>query len=930
MTAYIFTLILSLLVLNLHIVSVEMLDRDKNVFMNVEDFKTIKRSESFSKISQAYSFINEENDKSSYLGFGDEAMFFKEVDDTWELAHLAENIYLAEEGEKTTFDASLLGVTSPFFPFLVCMSTISESVKKSGFNRLKLLAERFGNIDSEDVLNTTIYTETEYLLAAQRWSDFGLDNYTTAGTNSAVYPMYNADERSCFAFRSLASEAEKTATYSYGKGSQAVEESDNAMHGEEFLVIPFTDSMKLEQGILEDIERIFNEFNNDKAMSANISSNLHSFTERTHEIKLSIQLSPGAGDGTIETSNKLAEDVTDTARNLASQYYRQDNIFGGGTRHLRRNYEKTANSSTDSRENVKRTSLLRRLLERNYEAGVYYSENNMSRRGLMEQYDDSSTKGICENILTPMDFESYFLGNAFDLTIDVTAKLNSDFHQEQDIHKCYLLFLKALTHQPDVLSVAMIPKFQLFNDDVSQIIQGGTENDPNPFHDMGYTGKGQVVAVSDAGLNMDSCYFKSNSALPKNGKIRKNQRKVIQYIIADKADHKPTGSHGSHVTGTIAGVRSYDWKNPSANDKGNGVAPGAKISFMDIGSGTGLFPPSNLKILIEPPKAAGARIFSASWGDNYKLGSYSYYSNRFDEYLYLNQDLFITFASGNFGEKGIAYPSTAKNVVCVGASYTDNVTLAHFSSRGEVEGNRIKPDIIAPGSPVYSASGTSSCKLIKSSGTSMATPVISGSVSIIRQYLQEHNMTMPSGSLLRSILINGGKKLDTGVPYDNNQGFGLINLKSSLPLPTHNLISLFCQNLETVKEGCTNEFEIQIEKNETNCNTALSVTLVYTDPPGPSIMNDLDLEVERKDDGRIFYPNPIVGKGTFKDKLNNVERVRVRNQEQKHEDEFIIRITGTNMIQSAIKYSVAVTGCFKVSQNITDFNNTLFIASEEI
>ena len=105
-------------------------------------------------------------------------------------------------------------------------------------------------------------------------------------------------------------------------------------------------------------------------------------------------------------------------------------------------------------------------------------------------------------------------------------------------------------------------------------------------------------------------------------------------------------------------MRSYDWKNPSANDKGNGVAPGAKISFMDIGSGTGLFPPSNLKILIEPPKAAGARIFSASWGDNYKLGSYSYYSNRFDEYLYLNQDLFITFASGNFGEKGIAYPST--------------------------------------------------------------------------------------------------------------------------------------------------------------------------------------------------------------------------------------------------------------------------------
>jgi len=493
-----------------------------------------------------------------------------------------------------------------------------------------------------------------------------------------------------------------------------------------------------------------------------------------------------------------------------------------------------------------------------------------------------------------------------------------------------LLFVKSISHQPEVLSVSTIPKFKLFNDDLNQIIQGGTENNPKPFHKRGYTGKGQVVAVSDAGLNLDSCYFKANATLPKNGQIRKNHRKIIQYIVAG-GDDKPTGSHGSHVTGTIAGKKSYDGIKPSANTKGNGVAPDAKISFMDIGRGIELNPPSSVKLMIEAPKKAGAYIFSASWGDTNKLGSYSFYSNRFDEYLYLNQDLFVTFAAGNFGDKGIAYPSTAKNVIAVGASHTvfDDVGIAHFSSRGEIEGNRIKPDVLAPGAPVYSASGRASCTLIKSSGTSMATPVVSGSVAIIRQYLKSFNMTRPSGPLLKSILLNGGKKIDTidTLPYDNNQGFGVMNLKLTLPLNGYNRFKLFCQDLQELSEGSTNEFQIKIKKNDNTCNNGLSITLVYFDPPAPSIMNDLDLEIERVKDAKIFYPNPIVGKGGFKDKFNNVERVRIRNTLQEDEDLFLVRVIGTNMIQSKIKYSLAITGCFEVDdKNVTDQSNALFVS----
>ena len=174
--------ILFLLIFNRFVSGVEMINRNKNVFMDVEKFKEIKRSESFLQISKAYSFMGNNDNKTSYSYSGDEAMFFQEIEDAWSLAYLAESIYLEDkDDEKTSFDSLLLDVTSPFFPFLVCMSTAtSESSKKSGFNRLKILAERFGAIIGNE--DEQLYTDSDYETAAKKWSDFGLENLNTAGS----------------------------------------------------------------------------------------------------------------------------------------------------------------------------------------------------------------------------------------------------------------------------------------------------------------------------------------------------------------------------------------------------------------------------------------------------------------------------------------------------------------------------------------------------------------------------------------------------------------------------------------------------------------------------------------------------------------------------------------------------------------------------
>lgn len=136
-------------------------------------------------------------------------------------------------------------------------------------------------------------------------------------------------------------------------------------------------------------------------------------------------------------------------------------------------------------------------------------------------------------------------------------------------------------------------------------------------------------------------------------------------------------------------------------------------------------------------------------------GEQYYYGEDFDKYLYDNPSLIIFFAAGNSKESAptmtLTRQATIKNVVSVGAgndvtaltvSYTEipyfqtigestftstNVDyVAYFSSNGPTYDGRMKPDIVAPGAAITSASsngdGGRSCNLVDKQGTSMASP----------------------------------------------------------------------------------------------------------------------------------------------------------------------------------------------------------------
>ena len=78
---------------------------------------------------------------------------------------------------------------------------------------------------------------------------------------------------------------------------------------------------------------------------------------------------------------------------------------------------------------------------------------------------------------------------------------------------------------------------------------------------------------------------------------------MIQYVNYSGSGGDLNNGHGSHVAGTVAGMSL------SGGNVYRGMAPGAKLSFFDIGTlGGELAVPNDLsKLLFKPAHSSGAR-----------------------------------------------------------------------------------------------------------------------------------------------------------------------------------------------------------------------------------------------------------------------------------------------------------------------------------
>ena len=449
----------------------------------------------------------------------------------------------------------------------------------------------------------------------------------------------------------------------------------------------------------------------------------------------------------------------------------------------------------------------------------------------------------------------------------------------------------------------------------------------------GLTGAGQVVGVGDSGLDTGN----TNTIHPD---FLHRIRAAFGLVSAvDWSDHN---GHGTHTTGSILG-------NGEAYSNGlyRGVAYEAEVVFQALGDTNGassVFTPSPLTRLFIQAYSNDARIHSDSWGSNAE-GAYDSSSRYVDEFMWDYDDMLILFSAGNAGRDtnstgviewgSMGSPATAKNCLSVGAAeslrasgsggYSDKIWgtgswlpkypadpirsdlvstpwdgtnrgMAAFSSRGPCDDQRIKPDVVAPGTDIISCRshvpgagtlwGTGTGLLANSAsndycfsgGTSMATPLTAGAAALVRQYVEEtRSITNPSAALLKALLIGGARSMDPG-QYGTNEyreisgapniveGWGHVNLGSSI-FPEEDRQNLLADR-HTVHTGETNSYAI-ILTNE----SPVTVTLVWSDYPAAAasalqLVNDLDVRLIDPD-GAVTYPNGLGGA----DHTNNVERI---------------------------------------------------------
>ncbi|WP_223788905.1 S8 family serine peptidase [Marinicella meishanensis] len=574
-------------------------------------------------------------------------------------------------------------------------------------------------------------------------------------------------------------------------------------------------------------------------------------------------------------------------------------------------------------------------------AGNYRNAYKLSP-GLWQSAKSSQDKAT----QSPMKLELMgFPGVSSERLLQTIAKLAPDFAvlAARDLKQQSYLQLSVdhdrqnnllkLVAMADVMWVAKHQPDQYHNiDSVGPIQANNPDITAATIWDQDLIGTGQIVAVVDSGLDRNQDFFSqyntgsgsvgklyTDASTPPVGQVGEinEDHKIIAYYIQPGAsaydddsscgeDGTPTGFHGTHVAGTVAGDSGTAATATSPNyDNGDGMAPHAQILFQDIGNTeTGCLTAGDTRYEMHlQAAAAGASISSNSYGftvEDPADEAYYFSDYQFDLASYELEDLLIVVSAGNEANQGLSHPGHAKNVVTVGAlGHGSSLQTASFSSRGYAHDDRIKPDVMAPGVGIISAdgdldnsvppSGTNN-GLSAKSGTSMATPTVSGGLALMRQYFTDGfypsgnrnsaHAIEPSGSLLKSTLLNG--TLLTRSP-SIDQGWGRIFLDNNLYFDgdDRTLRIWDMPNADGLKSGDELKFDVQVAAGE-----PFRATLTWFDPPpltssGQALINDLNLEV--RFNGQVFkgnnWSNSESKEGGAADALNNVEQIHLSEPE---------------------------------------------------
>ncbi len=131
----------------------------------------------------------------------------------------------------------------------------------------------------------------------------------------------------------------------------------------------------------------------------------------------------------------------------------------------------------------------------------------------------------------------------------------------------------------------------------------------------------------------------------------------------------------------------------------------------------------------------------------------------------------------------LTIPSTASKVISVGAYDDSYQSYADFSGRGFTRRtNQVKPEIAAPGVNIIAAKQGGGYEAV--TGTSFATPFVSGSAALLMQWgIVNGRDPYLFGEKVKAYFIRGSRRLPGFTEYPNPQiGYGVLCVSDSLPV----------------------------------------------------------------------------------------------------------------------------------------------------
>jgi subtilisin family serine protease len=396
-------------------------------------------------------------------------------------------------------------------------------------------------------------------------------------------------------------------------------------------------------------------------------------------------------------------------------------------------------------------------------------------------------------------------------------------------------------------------------------------------------------------------------------------------VIVEAGQSASNDDHATHVAGTIG---SSGVNIPNAR----GMAPQVNIASWDanndavemvnaITSAGGAGQPTPIRI---SSHSYGTTIgWNGAFNNNQNLfGQYNNQSVGFDNVVFQN-GLIIFKSAGNDrndappapvpgqpadcfqGGLGVAADcidprGSAKNVITVGAMNGAGA-ITPFSSFGPTDDGRIKPDVMAHGFNILSLASNSffsdpngdgiddvpnsTTANTSMSGTSMATPVVSGVAALLLQEANARNIAL-NPAAVKALLVQTAQDVQ-GIGQSNAgpdfaTGWGIVNAEAAVNLLRQSGLAQATLNATGVANAWAGNFYVPPGPAE------IHLTLAWDDPagvPGGQILiNDLDLRLIAPD-GTQFTPwtlnpaTPAVAavRNGGNDAVNNVEQVSVLN-----------------------------------------------------